>query len=149
MKLELEYSGALLVERANDTCYFAEDLEVRILRDVDWLESIVRRFEVEAIALAAEGLDRGGIFEPCYDHIAIVGIRLLAHDHEVAIHDAFIPHTLALYAKSEDLFAQVHRLEGEPAFDVLDRKDRLAGLDSSDHGDRVRMPRAADTDRGP
>ena len=60
--------------------------------------------------------------ELAHDNIAVISGLLLAHNDEIAIHNAYILHAFALYAKAEYFLRKVHRLERQPSLDIFDRK---------------------------
>src|SRR5665213_3850978 len=132
VKFELKDSRPFFIERTDDARDFSKNLEVDLRRNWDIFEFLVCRFQIKSLLRLPEGFYRCRIFQTGHDHVAVVGGLLLAHDNEIAIHDALVLHALALHAESEDFPREVHRLERKPAFDIFDGQNRLPGGDAPD-----------------
>src|ERR1700722_8851491 len=114
-------------EAAQNGHYFAENLG---LIAGDRRVGRVMRHQPDVLGGAFEGLDRGLAFQHRGHDVAILGHRLLAHDHPVAVRDSRVHHRVADDLEQEES-ALADDLPGQRE-DVL---DRLFGQDRPASGD--------------
>src|ERR1700682_89008 len=110
--------------------HHADDLRLAELlpAHVDGLEPRVRGREADALALGIEPLHGGLVLDHDHHDLPRRSLQLLAHEDEVAVHDAVADHRIARHLEGEDFaprLGQQHGVDAHVVGDVLLREERL------------------------
>src|SRR5688500_7575226 len=118
--------------RADQPHDHAHDPEILVRADVDDAELRILGHQVDPLAAAPTGLQRGVVADQGDHRVAVARVLLLADDDEVAVEDAPVPHALTLHAQREQVAAGEQVVEREVALDVLLGQQERARGDATD-----------------
>src|SRR5216683_443895 len=119
------------VELSEHSDHHADDLRLAeiVPADVDGVEPRVRGLEADALGLGIEALHGGLVLDHGHHDLPRRSLQLLAHEDEVAVHDAVADHRIARHLEGEDFaprLGQQQAVDANVVGDVLLREEGLA-----------------------
>ena len=123
--LIIDIHNYILPEKTEHAKYSAKDLTIR---HDNRRHGIIFRLKTDVVSFAIEGLDRRGIIDQSYNHIAIGRRLTLLHKNGISIKNTCIDHGLALDLQHKALLVG-HELHGyrEIGFHIFHRQNWLSG----------------------
>ena len=115
------------IEEAPHLDYPTEDLHLCRVGN-ERFEVRVLRVQFDSVLAQLQPFDRRLILDQSHDDLARVSSRLPLHDDDVPWKDRRVPHALASYPESKQVFAGLLRLNGDESFGVFDGGSQLTGL---------------------